>query len=320
MPELMKSKINWPSKLLKLLSGQVGLVIVFFLIVIVFSSLSEYFLQSQNLLNVTRQVSINLIVAVGMTFVILTGEIDLSVGSVAALAGVATAVVMTATGSIFLGILAGIGIGVLTGLINGIFTVYTKIQSFIVTLAMLGITRGIALAWTNGKPVSHLPEVFGFWGAGYIGKIPTSSVVALVIFILGFLILNMTKHGRYFLATGANREAANLSTIPTNRYRMLAFVICGVLSAIGGILITSRLLSAQPTAADGLEMTVIAAVILGGASLSGGTGTALGTFMGAFVIGVIDNGMNLIGISAFFQQIVKGIIILLAVLMKRDKE
>lgn len=320
MPEEIKVKSNGLSAVRKLLTGQLGLVIVFILITIVFSMLSGFFLQSQNLLNVTRQVSINLIVAIGMTFVILIGEIDLSVGSVAALAGIATAAVMTASGSIFLGVLAGLAIGAAAGLINGLFTVYAKIQSFIVTLAMLGIARGTALAWTSGKPISHLPEAFGFWGAGYIGIVPTSSVVAIAIFLIGFLVLNLTKHGRYILATGSNREAAHLSTIPTNRYRMIAFLVCGVLSAVGGILITSRLLSGQPTSADGLEMTVIAAVILGGASLSGGRGSVLGTILGAFIIGVIDNGMNLVGISAFFQQIVKGIIILLAVLLKREKE
>ncbi len=305
---------------MKILTGEVGLIIIFIAIIVFFSLLSEHFLQPKNLLNITRQVSINLIVAIGMTFVILTGEIDLSVGSIAALSGVAAASAMVASGSIFLGILAGLLTGFLVGVINGFFTIQGRIQSFIVTLAMLGIARGAALVWTNGKPISHLPEAFGFLGAGYIGVVPTSTVVAVVIFILGYLVLNKTKHGKYILATGANREAAMLSAIEVNRYRKLAFWISGILSGVGGIVITSRLLSAQPVAADGLEMTVIAAVILGGASLSGGSGTILGTLLGAVIIGVIDNGMNLIGISAFFQQIVKGIIILIAVLAKRSKD
>jgi ribose transport system permease protein len=304
----------------QVLTGELGLVMMLFLIVIFFSSQSEFFLVERNLLNITRQISVNLIVAIGMTFVILTGEIDLSVGSIAALAGVATAKVMVDTGSIPLGILAGLGTGLAVGLVNGLLTVYGKIQSFIVTLAMLGIARGMALYWTEGKPISQLPEKFDFFGAGYIDRFPTSSVVAFVILLLGFVFLHRTKHGTYILSTGANREAARLSAIPINRYRILAFLLVGLASAVGGVLITSRLLSAQPTAAEGMELNVIAAVILGGASLSGGVGTMFGTLIGAMIIGVIDNGMNLTGVSPFLQQIVKGVIILVAVLAKRSSD
>lgn len=304
----------------RIASGELGLVIMLLLIVVFFASQSEFFLVERNLLNITRQISVTLIVAIGMTFVILIGEIDLSVGSVAALAGVVTAKVMVSTGSIPLGILAGLGLGLVVGLLNGILTVYGRIQSFIVTLAMLGIARGVALYWTDGRPVSQLPEEFDFWGAGYIGAVPTSTVVAAVVLVIGYLILHRTKYGTYILATGANREAARLSAIPVNRYRVTAFLIAGVLSALGGIIITSRLLSAQPTAAEGLEMNTIAAVILGGASLSGGVGTAIGTLLGAMTIGVIDNGMNLTGVSAFLQQVVKGLIILFAVLAKRNSD
>jgi ribose transport system permease protein len=313
-------EISLGTKVKKQLSGEIGLVLIFLAISVIFTFLSDYFLASHNLLNVTRQVSINLIVAIGMTFVILIGEIDLSVGSIAALSGVSTAWVMTSTNSIALGILAGLGTGLMIGLINGLLTVYGKIQSFIVTLAMMGIARGAALAWTGGKPISNLPEAFGVFGAGYVGKVPVSTIIAVVIFILGFIILNKTKHGVYTLSTGANREAAHLSAIPVNRYRIFAFIVSGLLSAVGGIIITSRLLSAQPTAASGMEMNVIAAVILGGASLSGGAGTVMGTLLGAMIIGVIDNGMNLTGVSAFFQEIVKGFIILFAVLAKRKSD
>lgn len=304
----------------RIASGEIGMLLIFVLLVIMFSLASDYFFQPTNLLNITRQVSITLIVAVGATFVILTGEIDLSVGSIAALAGVATAAMMKATDSIALGILAGLAIGLLVGFTNGLLTVYGKIQSFIVTLAMMGIARGVALAWTNGKPISNLPEAFGFFGAGYVGPVPVSSIIAAVIFLIGFILLHKTKHGRYILSTGANREAALLSAISVDRYRVFVFLLSGFFSAVGGILITSRLLSAQPTAADGLELNVIAAVILGGASLSGGVGTMTGTLLGTMIIGVIDNGMNLVGVSAFFQQIVKGVIILAAVLAKRGKD
>jgi ribose transport system permease protein len=302
----------------KVLTGELGLVLILLLIVVAFSLMSEYFLTAKNLLNITRQISITLIVAIGMTFVILTGEIDLSVGSVAAFIGVVTGAVMVATNSVVWGIVAGLAMGVVVGGVNGLLTVKGKVQSFIVTLAMLGIARGAALAWTDGIPISQLPESFDVFGAGYVAGIPVSSIVAAVVFVIGFIILSRTKHGTYIQAIGANREAALLSAIPVNRYRILVFMFSGLMCAIGGILITSRLLSAQPTAAQGLEMTVIAAVILGGASLSGGVGTVLGTLIGAMIIGVIDNGMNLVGVSAFFQQIVKGVIILAAVLIKRD--
>lgn len=306
-------------KFRSLLKSELGLVFVLIFLIIIFSIFSEYFLTSRNLLNITRQISINLIIAIGMTFVIITGEIDLSVGSIAALAGVATGSVIVSTSSIFLGIVAGIFAGALVGLLNGILTVYGKVQSFIVTLAMLGLARGLALVWTDGKPISGLPKNFEILGAGYFGIIPVSTIIAILIFIIAFIIFSRTKHGIYIRSIGANREAARLSAIPVKQYRIIAFLLSGLLSAIGGIIITSRLISAQPTAAVGMELNVIAAVILGGASLSGGIGTITGTLLGAIIIGVINNGMNLIGISAFFQQIVKGIIILVAVLAKRGE-
>lgn len=309
---------RWLRSARRLVAGEGGLVIMLALIIVFFATQSASFLVDRNLLNITRQISVNLIVAIGMTFVILTGEIDLSVGSVAALAGVMTAQVIVQTNSIALGIIAGLLTGLGIGLVNGLLTIYGRIQSFIVTLAMLGIARGIALYWTDGRPISNLPQEFEIFGAGYVGRIPVSSIIAVAVLLVGYLILHHTKYGTYIMATGANREATRLSAIPVNRYRLIAFLFSGVLSALGGILITSRLLSAQPVAADGLELNVIAAVILGGASLSGGVGTAVGTLLGAMIIGVIDNGMNLTGVSAFLQQIVKGTIILVAVLAKRD--
>ncbi len=318
----LTAKTSSPNSLMKsikkLLKSEIGLLIVLVALIVVFSILSPYFLGSRNFLNITRQFSVTLIVAIGMTFVILSGEIDLSVGSIAALVGVATAIVINATGIILVGILAGLGIGLLVGLINGIITVFGKIQSFIVTLAMLGIARGVALVWTGGRPVSRLPEEFGTLGAGYLGPIPVSTLVAAGVFVLAYMVLNKTKHGTYFQSIGANREAAKLSAISVSKYRIMAFAASGVMSGLGGVLIASRLLSGQPTAAQGMELNVIAAVILGGASLSGGVGTVVGTLLGTAVIGVIDNGMNLMGVSSFFQQIVKGVIILLAVLARRS--
>lgn len=310
---------QWSAKLLGLLAGELGLLIILGLLVVGFSIASDHFFTSRNLLNVTRQVSINFIVAVGMTFLLLLGEIDLSVGSTAALVGVVTAAILTATGSMTLAIVGGLLTGTLVGFAISLGVVYGRVQSFIVTLAMMGIARGIGYVWTQGYPISGLPIRFGVFGAGYVGSVPVSSIIAVIVFVVAYVVLNKTKHGLYVRAIGANPEAARLSAIKTRRYRIIGFVFCGFMAALGGILITSRLLSAQPTAADGLEIDVIAAAILGGATLTGGIGTVHGTALGALIIGVISNGMNLLGVSSFIQPIVKGAIILFAILLKRGK-
>ena len=305
----------------KIMKGEIGLLLILLILCLVFSVTTDSFSNANNLLNVTRQISIVLIISIGMLCVLLSGEIDLSVGSAAALAGVACANVIKQTDSIFLGILAALLIGVAVGIANGSLTVYGRIPSFIVTLAMMGILRGIALVWTQGKAVSGLPKPFAFLGAGYVWVIPASTVLCIIFLIVAYFIIHKTKHGVYLKATGANTEAAILSAIAINKYKIAAFVAAGVFSAVGGIITTSKLLSAQAVAADGMEMDVLSAVILGGASLSGGVGTITGTALGALIIGVINNGMNLLNISSFYQKIVKGVIILLAVLIRRkDKK
>ena len=319
MPNRLGENRRWSSRLLGILAGELGLLIILALLVVGFSAASEHFFTSRNLLNITRQVSINFIIAVGMTFLLLLGEIDLSVGSTAALVGVVTASILTATGSIALAIVGGLFAGAAVGLAISIGVVYGRVQSFIVTLAMMGIARGIGYVWTQGHPISGLPISFGVFGAGYVGNVPVSSIIALVVFAVAFIVLNKTKHGLYIRAIGANPEAARLSAIKTRRYRIAGFLLSGLMSGLGGILITSRLLSAQPTAATGLEIDVIAAAILGGATLTGGIGTIHGTALGALIIGVISNGLNLLGVSAFFQPIVKGLIILFAITIKRGK-
>ncbi len=301
--------------------GEAGLALILIVLCIVFSIVSPYFLAAKNLLNITRQISVVLIIAVGMLCVVLTGEIDLSVGSCAALAGVASAWALLRTGAQIPAVALALMIGIGTGMFNGFLTVYMEIPSFIVTLASMGIFRGCVLVWTNGKSMSGLPEEFSLWGAKYVfGIIPVSTVIALVLIAAAFVILHKTKHGIYLKAIGANTEAATLSAIPVKAYKFAAFAVCGLMSAIGGIITTSKLLSAQPTACEGMEMDVLSAVILGGASLAGGVGTITGTLVGALVIGVINNGMNLLGVTSFLQQIVKGFIILAAVLLQRSKK
>ena len=304
------------NKLKKILKGELSLLIILIIISIILGFMSSYFFRVSNILNIVRQVSIDLIVAVGMTCVILTGEIDLSVGSIAALGGVITAYILEFTGNGVFAITCGIISGIIIGFINGYLVVKMRIQSFIVTLAMMSIARGIALVLTNGYPVSNLPESFGIVGSGYIGIVPVITILSLLIFLVFYYWLRFTKHGLHIKAIGANKTAARLSAINVDFYKILVFVLSGALAAVGGILIVSRLLSGQPTAATEMNMDVISAVILGGTSLSGGQGSVVGTLIGAFILGVINNGLNLLNVSSFYQQIVKGLIILIAVLSK----
>ncbi len=307
------------NKFRKLFKGELSLLLILIVISIILAFMSPYFFKIANILNVMRQVSIDLIVALGMTCVILTGEIDLSVGSIAALGGVLTAYILNTTGNSILAISFGIFSGIVIGFINGYIIVKIRIQSFIVTLAMMSIARGLSLVITNGVPISNLPDSFGLIGSGYIGVIPIITILSLLIFLVFYYWLQYTKHGLHIKAIGANRTAAKLSAINVIYYRILVFVISGALSAVGGILIVSRLLSGQPTAATEMNMNVISAVILGGTVLSGGQGSVVGTFFGAFIIGVINNGLNLLSVSSFYQQIVKGLIILIAVLAERKE-
>lgn len=316
-----ENKKNTRQTIARLLKSEVGLLLILALLCMVFASTSEFFLMERNLLNITRQVSITLTVAMGMLCVVLSGEIDLSVGSTAALSGIAAAWIMRQNGSIVLGILAALMIGLVVGLVNGSLVVYGRIPSFIVTLASMGILRGVCMVWTNGKPISNLPTSFSVLGAGYIfGRIPVSTIISLIIVVIFYILLQRTKHGTYIKAIGANCEAAKLSAIPIQRYKILVFMLCSLMCSIGGILNTSKLLSAQPTALTGLEMDVLSGVILGGASLSGGIGTVPGALLGSMIIGVINNGLNLLNVSSYYQDIVKGIIIILAVVIKRNKE
>lgn len=303
-----------------LLSSELGLLIIMAVLILVFSFSTSSFASVNNLLNITRQVSIVLIVSLGMLSVVLSGEIDLSVGSVAAFAGVTAAIVMMGSKSVVLGVAVAILFGMIIGLLNGLLVVIGNIPSFIVSLSMMWIVRGMSLVWTGGRAVSGLPRSFAFLGAGYVGVVPVSTILCTILVIIAYIIIHKTKHGVYYKSIGSNLEAAKLSAIPIKPYKISVFIVSGALAALGGIITTSKLLSAQAIASEGLEMDVLAAVILGGASLSGGIGTVIGTVIGALTIGIINNGMNQLGISAFFQQIVKGAIILVAVLIRQKNK
>lgn len=281
--------------------------------------LSDRFLTVSNLLNVARQVSINAIISVGMTIVILTGGIDLSVGSVVALAGSITAGIMVGSAGTGPAIVAGIAIGALLGIANGVLIARWAVPPFIATMGIMTIARGLTLVYTEGRPITGLTEEFRFLGGGYIGGTPFPVIIMTIIFLFFYLVLKKTRFGRYVYAIGGNEEAARLSGISTKNILVWTYLLSGVLAALSGIVMASRLNSAQPTAGAGFELDAIAAVVLGGTSLAGGVGSIWGTLVGALIIGVLDNGLNLLNVSSFYQQVAKGAVILLAVLLDRKR-
>jgi ribose transport system permease protein len=287
--------------------------------IILFSQFSQYFFTTENLLNISLQASITAIIAAGMTFVILTAGIDLSVGSLVAFAGIlATSVIkinFPVYLSLTLGILAGLLFGVFSGYIAGIFVTKFKITPFIVTLALMTIWRGASFVYTEGRPVWELPEAFGFLGGERIIEVPVPTIIMIVIFIVSHIVLTKTRFGRYVYAVGGNLEAARLAGIKTNKILISVYIISGVLSALAGILLASRINSGQPNAGLMYELDVIAAVVVGGTSLFGGRGTIIGTFFGAMLIAVLRNGLNLLNVGSYVQQVIVGLVILLAVLL-----
>ena len=310
------SKTNMKSSLQKL-----GPVIGLLLIVVIISVMSPSFLTMNNLFNVLRQVSINALIAFGMTFVILTGGIDLSVGSILALTGAVTAGMMSGGMDPILAMLLGVLLGVLLGAINGLIIAKGKVAPFIATLATMTIFRGLTLVYTEGRPISGLGDSFTFQmlGKGYIFGIPVPVITMAISFAVLYFILKKTTFGRRVYAVGGNEEASRLSGINVDRVKIYVYSLAGGLTAIASLILTSRLNSAQPTAGNMFELDAIAAVVLGGTSLTGGRGWIVGTLIGALIIGVLNNGLNLIGVSSFFQQVVKGAVILIAVLLDRKK-
>lgn len=300
---------------------KLGPVIGLLLIVIIISIMSPSFLTMNNLFNVLRQVSINALIAFGMTFVILTGGIDLSVGSILALTGAVTAGMMSGGMDPILAMLLGVLLGVLLGAINGLIIAKGKVAPFIATLATMTIFRGLTLVYTEGRPISGLGDSFTFQmlGKGYILGIPVPVITMAISFAVLYFVLKKTTFGRRVYAVGGNEEASRLSGINVDRIKIYVYSLAGGLTAIASLILTSRLNSAQPTAGNMFELDAIAAVVLGGTSLTGGRGWIVGTLVGALIIGVLNNGLNLIGVSSFFQQVVKGAVILIAVLLDRKK-
>jgi ribose transport system permease protein len=289
------------------------------LIVIVLSIISDDFFTISNIFNVLRQVSINALIAFGMTFVILTGGIDLSVGSILALSSALTAGMMAGGMDTPLAVLIGLLAGTVMGAANGVLISKGKVAPFIATLATMTVFRGLTLVYTEGKPITGLNEDFAMLGRGFFLEIPMPVIWMLVSFAVLYFLLRHTTFGRHVYALGSNEEATRLSGIRTSRVKILVYSISGLFAALSGIILTSRLNSAQPTAGTAYELDAIAAVVLGGTSLAGGRGWIVGTLIGAMIIGVLDNGLNLLNVSSFYQQVVKGGVILIAVLLDRSK-
>ncbi len=293
---------------------QFGTLFGLILLSLILWALTPHFLTVSNLLNVAQQTTLVAIVAVGMTFVIITAGIDLSVGSVLAFSGVVMASLLQKGSPVALAMLASLGAGCCGGVLNGLLITIGKLPPFISTLGMMSIARGAALVFTEGRPISGFSDGFRWIATGEILRIPVPVIVMLVVYLIAHFVLTRTKLGRYAYAIGGNEEATVLSGVNVRLYKTLVYGLCGALSGLAAILLTARLNSAQPIAGMMYELDAIAAAVIGGTSLTGGEGTIFGTLIGALIIGVLRNGLNLLDISSFVQQIVIGAVIIVAVL------
>ncbi len=294
---------------------QFGTFAVFVVLCAVISVLTPHFFTVTNLLNVAQQTVINALIAVGLTYVIISGGIDLSVGSILAFAGVVMAHALRLGWPVPLAILAGVGVGAGCGLVNGLLISYGRLPPFIATLGMMSVARGGALLATDGRPVSGFGESFRWLATGEIAGVPVPVLVMVLVYAVAHLVLQRTKFGRYTYAIGGNEEASLLSGVPVRLYKTGIYVVGGGLAALGAVLLTARLNSAQPIAGINYELDAIAATVIGGTSLMGGQGSVIGTLIGALIMGVLRNGLNLLGVSSFIQQVVIGVVIIAAVLL-----
>lgn len=320
--------------------NQYGIVIAFITLCVVIAIAGQiavsqdfwaenYFLTKENAMIILRQVSINGILAIGMTFVIITAGVDLSVGAVLALAGIIAARFATTSGlaigdtvnAVFLPVAIAIGIGGLCGFINGSIIAKYNLQPFIVTMGMLSIARGLTLLSTDGNPVSQLNSSFRWLGNGYIlYSIPVPVVIFFLIFVVAWIILNKIPFGRYIYAVGGNEKSTRTSGINVFKIKVAVYTLCGMLAAIAGLILTARTGSAQTNAGTAYELDAIAAVVIGGTSMVGGVGTLMGTFFGILIIGVLNNGLDLLGVQSYYQQLIKGILIVVAVMLDPSRK
>ncbi|MCM3629901.1 ribose ABC transporter permease RbsC [Paenibacillus glycanilyticus] len=303
------------------ITQKLGPLLGLILLIVIVSIMNPSFLEPLNILNLLRQVSINALIAFGMTFVILTGGIDLSVGSILALSSAFVANMMVSGFDPIIAILIGCLVGGVMGMVNGLLITKGNMAPFIATLATMTIFRGLTLVYTDGNPITGLGDnlAFQLFGRGYLLGIPVPAITMIITFAVLWIILHKTAFGRRTYAIGGNEKATIVSGIKVPRVKIMIYSLAGMLSALAGAILTSRLNSAQPTAGTSYELDAIAAVVLGGTSLSGGRGRIVGTLIGALIIGTLNNGLNLLGVSSFYQLVVKGIVILIAVLIDRKK-
>lgn len=297
-------------------SRSASALVILLVLVAAFSVASGQFLSADNLVTVALQTSILAIVAIGMTFTIITGGIDLSVGSVVALAGAVAAGLATRQGlSTPLAIGAGLLVGMVVGAASGMLVAFGRLPPFVATLATMAIARGLTLVYTQGRPIAGLSASFIFLGSGNLGGIPVPVFVLVLVAVIAYVLLAQTPFGLHLYAIGGGEETARLAGISVNREKILVYVISGFCSGLAGIILTGRLWSAQPNAGVLMELDAIASAVLGGTSLAGGTGGILGTLAGSFIIGVLSNGLNLLAVPSYTQQVVKGLVFILAVVL-----
>lgn len=286
----------------------------------VLSALAPVFLTVNNLVNIIMQSSINAIIAIGLTFVILTGGIDLSVGSVVALSGVVMASSLQAGHPLVLSLLIALAVGVFCGFLNGFLITKGKLPPFIATLGSMSMARGLALVYTNGRPISGFSKEFRWFGTGQLFGIPSQIILTIALYAAAYYILKYTRLGRYTYAIGGNEEATRLSGINVNKFKLLIYSISGLTASIGAIVLTARLNSAQPIAGINYELDAIAATVIGGTSTVGGEGKITGTLIGALIMGVLRNGLNILNVSSYLQQVIIGAVIVIAVLIDKYRK
>lgn len=316
-----QNKNRTTNPIVGIVKNNVGILSVLVLLCVIVSIATSKFLKPNNLISVLRQISINAYIALGMTLIIILGHIDLSVGAIVAMSGTLTVGFIVTQGlPIPVAILLGILLGMLAGLISGMIVTYFRVPAFIITMAMMNVCSGVAYVYSGGQATRINNDFFSAIGTGYLfNTIPLPVVYMIILIIVISFLLGKTKFGTYIYAIGGNREAARLSGVPIKKVEIAVFTISGVLSAFAGLVLCSRMYSGQPSVGNGYELDAIAACVLGGTSMSGGKGRISGTIFGAMVIGVISNGLNLIGVSSYWQLIVKGLIIACAVLLDSQK-
>ncbi|BAB06040.1 ABC transporter permease [Halalkalibacterium halodurans] len=316
--EIERNKSSQTKEIAKHILKKYGIFLILILLIALMSILTPHFLTSTNLVNIVRQMSIIGILAIGVTPIIITKGIDLSSGSLIALVSVVVASFAQGD-SIMLPILMGVGVGLLIGLINGTLVAKAMLAPFIVTLGMMTAARGAAMLYSDGRPIGGLNEKFAFIGQGVIFGIPVPVLIFAFVGIVTWVLLNKTKYGKYIYAIGGNEQAAITAGINVSRVKMFVYSYAGLLAGIAGIILTSRISSGQPQAGVMFELDAIASAVIGGTSLFGGIGTVGGTIIGALIIGVMNNGLDLLGVSSYWQQIVKGAIIVSAVYIDTRK-